>query len=137
MNRYNIIIEGTFRTANTPLKTLNDLKEHNYKTFVYIKTCPDEVSWSRCLSRYEIGLNEKEGKERFTDRSHHDLVVKHYLKMLIQYLNQVLLTEWLSLELQEKLSLTHKTVAREICLLVLLSESLILRTVAPDRTVNL
>ncbi len=76
LNRYNIIIEGTFRTANTPLKTLNDLKEHNYKTFVYIKTCPGEVSWSRCLSRYEIGLNEKEGKERFTDRSHHDLVVK-------------------------------------------------------------
>ncbi len=73
--KYNIIIEGTFRTAKTPLKTLQDLKDHNYKTNVFIKTCPSEVSWSRCLSRYEIGLNENDGKERFTAKDHHDLVV--------------------------------------------------------------
>lgn len=73
--KYNIIIEGTFRTAKTPLKTLQELKDHNYKTNVYIKTCPSEVSWSRCLSRYEIGLNENDGKERFTAKGHHDLVV--------------------------------------------------------------
>lgn len=74
--KYNIIIEGTFRTAKTPLKTLQDLKDHNYKTNVFIKTCPSEVSWSRCLSRYKIGLNENDGKERFTAKDHHDLVVK-------------------------------------------------------------
>lgn len=73
--KYNIIIEGTFRTAKTPLKTLQDLKDHHYKTNVYIKTCPSELSWSRCLSRYTIGLNENDGKERFTAKDHHDLVV--------------------------------------------------------------
>ena len=73
--KYNIIIEGTFRTAKTPLKTLQDLKAHHYKTNVFIKTCPSEVSWSRCLSRYKIGLNENDGKERFTAKDHHDLVV--------------------------------------------------------------
>lgn len=28
------------------------------------------------MSRYEIGLNENDGKERFTAKDHHDLVVK-------------------------------------------------------------
>lgn len=32
------------------------------------------------MSRYGEGLNDKSGKERFTDRSHHDLVVKNLAK---------------------------------------------------------
>lgn len=78
--KYNVVIEGTFRTAETPLKTLKELKDNGYKTFACIKTCPAEISWSRCLARYEIGLKNKTGKERFTDRSHHDLVVKNLAK---------------------------------------------------------
>ena len=78
--KYNVVIEGTFRTAETPLKTLKELKDNGYKTFACIKTCPAEISWSRCLARYEIGLKDKTGKERFTDRSHHDLVVKNLAK---------------------------------------------------------
>ena len=78
--KYNVVIEGTFRTAETPLKTLKDLKENGYTTYACIKTCPADVSWNRCLSRYEEGLNDKSGKERFTDRSHHDLVVKNLAK---------------------------------------------------------
>lgn len=78
--KYNVVIEGTFRTAETPLKTLKDLKENGYTTYACIKTCPADVSWNRCLSRYEEGLIDKSGKERFTDRSHHDLVVKNLAK---------------------------------------------------------
>lgn len=78
--KYNVVIEGTFRTAETPLKTLKDLKENGYTTYACIKTCPADVSWNRCLSSYEEGLNDKSGKERFTDRSHHDLVVKNLAK---------------------------------------------------------
>ena len=59
---------------------LKELKDNGYKTFACIKTCPAEISWSRCLARYEIGLKDKTGKERFTDRSHHDLVVKNLAK---------------------------------------------------------
>lgn len=73
-------IEGTFRTAETPLKTLKELKDNGYTTYVCIKTCPAEVSWNRCLSRYEEGLNDKSGKERFTAKSHHDLVIKNLAK---------------------------------------------------------
>ncbi len=38
--KYNIVIEGTFRTSETPLKTLKQLKDNNYKTNVYIKATP-------------------------------------------------------------------------------------------------
>ena len=78
--KYNVVIEGTFRTAETPLKTLKELKNNGYTTFACIKTCPAEVSWNRCLARYEDGLKDKSGKERFTDKSHHDLVVKNLAK---------------------------------------------------------
>lgn len=73
--KYNIIIEGTFRTSETPLKTLKNLKNNGYRTVVYIKTCSANISWNRCLARYEDALKDKSGQERFTDKSHHDLVV--------------------------------------------------------------
>lgn len=72
---YNIVVEGTFRTAETPVKTLNYLKKHGYKTAVYIKTCDAEISWERCNERYQTGLKNGEGKERYTHKEHHDLVV--------------------------------------------------------------
>lgn len=78
--KLNIIIEGTFRKADVPLKTLKTLKDNGYKTFVCIKTCPAEVSWNRCLYRYEEGLKNKDGMERYTGRDVHDLVVKNLAK---------------------------------------------------------
>lgn len=71
---YNVVIEGTFRTAETPLKTLRILKDHGYQTAVYIKTCDAEISWSRCNERYETGMKNGEGMERYTHKEHHDLV---------------------------------------------------------------
>lgn len=73
--RYNLIIEGTFRTYEIPNKTMNKLKEAGYRTEVYLKTCPKAVSWERCLARYKIAQDAGEGQERFTSKEHHDLVV--------------------------------------------------------------
>lgn len=42
--KYNVVIEGTFRTAETPLKTLKDLKENGYTTYACIKTCPADLT---------------------------------------------------------------------------------------------
>lgn len=78
--KYNVLIEGTFRTAETPLKTLQNLKDNGYRTVVLIKTCPAEVSWNRCLSRYEEGLKEQQGNQRYTAKEHHDLVVSNLAK---------------------------------------------------------
>lgn len=72
---YNIVVEGTFRTAEAPSKTLSFLKENGYQTAVYIKTCSADLSWKRCNDRYQEGLKKGDGKERYTFKEHHDLVV--------------------------------------------------------------
>lgn len=74
--RYNIVIEGTFRTAKTPIKTLKILKENGYDTNVFIKATPKNQSWENCTQRYE-SMYELDPKEaRYTDKSHHDLIVE-------------------------------------------------------------
>ena len=72
---YNISVEGTFRTAETPMKTLDDMREHGYETAVHIQTAPSEVSWQSTLERYQA--MEKLGETpRATPKEHHDLVVE-------------------------------------------------------------
>lgn len=50
--RYNIIVEGTFRTANTPIKTLQDMKAAGYKTIVKVKAVNAEVAWQSTIDRF-------------------------------------------------------------------------------------
>ncbi|WP_232462188.1 zeta toxin family protein [Neisseria chenwenguii] len=71
---YNISVEGTFRTAETPLKTLDDIRRHGYETTVCIHP-PSEVSWQSTLERYDAMLAVNEFP-RHTDKAHHDLVTK-------------------------------------------------------------
>lgn len=81
---YNIVIEGTFRTSETPIKTLSKMKENGYRTEVMIQTCSKELSWKSCQERYYamqkvdeiIGTNEA----RWTDKNHHDLVCENLAK---------------------------------------------------------
>ena len=71
---YNVIIEGTFRTAEAPINTLQGLKDRGYHTGVAIMTVPAEVSWQGVEERYQKQLVAGE-EARHTPRSHHDLVV--------------------------------------------------------------
>lgn len=48
---YNIVIEGTLRTAETPVKTCNLLKSKGYQTNLLTITCDAEVSWNATLNR--------------------------------------------------------------------------------------
>ena len=43
-HRFNLLIEGTFRTADVPLKELENFKHYGYQTNVLICTCPKEQS---------------------------------------------------------------------------------------------
>lgn len=72
---YNISVEGTFRMAETPMRTLDDMRRHGYETAVCIQTAPSEVSWQSTLERYKemVALNET---PRATPKEHHDLVVE-------------------------------------------------------------
>lgn len=72
--QYNISIEGTFRTAEVPMATLDKMREHGYQTAVHIQTAPTEVSWQSTLERYDDMLRVGE-MPRYTDKAHHDLVV--------------------------------------------------------------
>lgn len=77
--KLNIAVEGTFRTADTPLKTLSDMKQHGYETAVYIMTTDAKVSWLSTLERYEKMQAAGEAP-RYTDKAHHDLVVRELPK---------------------------------------------------------
>ncbi len=81
---YNIVIEGTFRTSETPIKTLSKMKENGYKTEVMIQTCSKELSWKSCQERYSamVRVDEINGtnEARWTDKAHHDLVCKNLAK---------------------------------------------------------
>ena len=76
-NKYNIVIEGTFRTAETPIKTLELFKNNNYETNVGILICDQSQSWISCIHRYNKMLAENPSEARYTDKKHHDLVVKN------------------------------------------------------------
>lgn len=70
---YNIAIEGTFRTAQTPLNTLDLMKSHGYQTAVHIQTCPKSLSWQSTIKRNDAMI--KAGMTpRAVDKAHHDLV---------------------------------------------------------------
>ena len=71
--KYNIAIEGTFRTAETPLKTIDLMKNQGYKIAVHIQTCPKEISWQNTIERYEA-MKKAGLTPRAVDKAHHDLV---------------------------------------------------------------
>lgn len=83
VQRFNLAIEGTFRTADTPLHTLSLLKAAGYQTEILISTCPKDVSWTSTLSRYtdmkQEGLNP-----RFTPKVAHDQTVQNLAKNVAQ-----------------------------------------------------
>ena len=73
--RFNIVIEGTFRSVDVPLKELENFKNQGYKSEVVICTCPKELSWQSTLKRAEE--LEKTGMQpRYVPKEHHDLVTE-------------------------------------------------------------
>ena len=73
--KLNIIIEGTFRRAELPLRELVNFTQVGYQTGVIICTCPYQTSWENTINRAEEqksqGLNP-----RYVPKEHHDLVVR-------------------------------------------------------------
>ena len=72
-NRENILIEGTFRTATTPIETLQAFKIHGYKTEVNLVACNRYVSSFSFRDRYENECIQK-GSGRTLDQATHDYV---------------------------------------------------------------
>ena len=75
-NKYNLIIEGTLRTAELPLKEATRFKEVGYEVELCVVAVKPEKSRLGTLERYETML--KRGKTpRMTPKAHHDLVVNN------------------------------------------------------------
>ena len=74
--KYNLIIEGTLRTAELPLKEANRFKNLGYEIELNMVVVKAEKSRLGTLLRYEEML--KLGKiPRMTPKEHHDLVVNN------------------------------------------------------------
>ena len=74
--KYNLIIEGTLRTAQLPLKEANRFKKLGYEVELHVLAVKPEKSYLGTLLRYEEMI--KQGKiPRMTPKEHHDLVVKN------------------------------------------------------------
>uniref|UniRef100_UPI002411700D zeta toxin family protein n=1 Tax=Escherichia coli TaxID=562 RepID=UPI002411700D len=73
VSKLNIVVEGTFRNAATPLQTLKKLKDAGYQTEVMIKTTSAALSWESTNERYN---KDKEAGNiaRKVDKNHHDIV---------------------------------------------------------------
>lgn len=73
-NKLNIVVEGTFRNPDTPLRTLKKLKDAGYRTEVMIKTTSATTSWNSTIERYNSD-KEMGNIARKVDKNHHDVVV--------------------------------------------------------------
>lgn len=73
--RYNLIIEGTLRDINVPIKTASLLKERDYQIELYVIATDKEISWKATIARGDA-LKEAGETPRYVDKIHHDKVVE-------------------------------------------------------------
>lgn len=71
---YSLIIEGTLRTAETPLKTQQELSKKGYQVELAVIQVKPEFSYLGTLTRYEEMIN-KGLKPRATLKKDHQIVV--------------------------------------------------------------
>ncbi len=73
--KYNVVIEGTFRTAHVPIQMLELFKANNYASkHVLIQTCSKDLSRKSCMERYNKMLEVNPKEARYTEESYHDSV---------------------------------------------------------------
>lgn len=74
---YNLTIEGTLRTFETPMKTAADLKEKGYDVNLYVMAVSKDLSYLGTLERYESMYLKEPKTARSTDKAIHDTVVSN------------------------------------------------------------
>jgi putative zeta toxin; poison-antidote element len=74
---YNIVIESSFRNADTILAILRRMKAQGYQTGVAMVAVPAEESWQRIVDRFTYQTKEGEAYPRFTPKSYHDSAIDY------------------------------------------------------------
>lgn len=80
-SKYNLIIEGTLRTSEVPLKTANLLKDKQYQVELNVIAVKPIISYLSTINRYYKNLVEG-NIARATPKEHHDLIVENIGKNL-------------------------------------------------------
>ena len=84
--KYNMIIEGTMRTVDVPMSTINEFINKGYKVEAYIVVANYYASRTGCLKRVEIDYISK-GIGRAVDSKNHDIAynnIPHTLSELLK-----------------------------------------------------
>lgn len=71
---YNLVVEGTLRTAEVPLRTAALLRERGYTVGLAVMAVKQEISLVSCQIRYEL-MRLAGTTPRATDPAHHDKIV--------------------------------------------------------------
>ena len=71
--KYNLIIEGTLRTAEVPVNTCKSLKQKGYRVELHVMSVKRVISYESTLLRYELAIEQGE-IPRATAKAHHDKV---------------------------------------------------------------
>lgn len=72
---YNLVIEGTLRTSEVPLKTASLLRDRGYGVSLALMAVKPEISLISCQIRYEL-MRIAGTVPRATDPAHHDKIVR-------------------------------------------------------------
>ena len=78
-NRFSVIVEGTMRNPEVPVRTAIMFKEAGYTVEAYIIAAPEHITREGIFIRYEQELQNK-GFGRMADVNSHDEAVKGLLK---------------------------------------------------------
>lgn len=76
---YNMVIEGTLRDPNVPIKTCNKLRNCGYKTNLVIIACDTEKSWESTIERAKI-MQEIGEKPRIVPIDKYNDIVNNFIK---------------------------------------------------------
>ena len=79
--RYNLVIEGTLRTAEVPMRTAKLLRERGYGVSLALMAVKPEMSLVSCQIRYEL-MRIAGTVPRATDPAHHNKIVEEIVENL-------------------------------------------------------
>lgn len=78
---YNLVIEGTLRTAEVPLKTAELLRQRSYGVSLALMAVKPEISLVSCQIRYEE-IRVAGTTPRATDPAHHNKIIDQIVSNL-------------------------------------------------------
>ena len=111
--KYNLIVEGTLRTSEVPLKTSRLLHDKGYNTNLSIVCVKPEFSYLGTLERYQK-MKENGLIARATPKESHDNVVANFAENLSKIYSEKEFDRELTIEEKKKLIGSYKKIKEKL-----------------------